>query len=59
MGARSLVDTYVAVQQDGQVRDADGLDDGQDYGALHMVAGTVFAVGIVRSDVEVGDIASA
>lgn len=45
------------MQQDGQVRDADGLDDGQDHSALHMVAGTVFAVGIVGSDVEVGDIA--
>lgn len=59
MSAGSLVDTYVAVQQNGQVRDADGLDDGQDHGALDMFAGTVFAVRVVGPDMEVGDMAGA
>lgn len=37
---------------------ADGLDDGQDNSALHIVASIVLAVGLAGADVEVGEVAA-
>ena len=57
VGTGILVDTHVAVQRHGEMGDANGFDDGQDDGALDVIAGTILSVGIGGSDVEVGDVA--
>lgn len=53
-----LVDADEAAQDDSQVGEADGLDDGQDDGALHVVASIVFAVGLAGTYMEVGEVAA-
>lgn len=55
----ALVYAYEAVQCHGQMGDSDGLDDGQDHGAQHMVSSAILAVGLGRADVEIGDVAGA
>lgn len=57
-GVGALVNTHVPVERHDQVGDADRLDDGQDDGALHLVTCAIVAMGLVRPDVEVGDVTS-
>ncbi len=54
-----LVDAHVAMERNGQVGDPDRLDDGHDHGAVHVVAGGILAMGVGRSDVEIGDVSRA
>jgi len=58
-GVGVLVDADEAVEGNGQVCDADGLDHGQDYGALNVVAGGILAMGLGGADVEGGDVPGA
>jgi len=56
--AGGAVDLGEAVQADGDVGDADGLDDLDDDAALDALAGRVLLVRIVGLDVEVGNAAA-
>lgn len=52
----ALVHANVAMQGNSKMGYADGLDYGQDYSAIDMVASRVLAVGVVGADVEVGEV---
>lgn len=52
-----LENSHIAMQGDGQVGDTNGLDDGKDDGAGDMIAGLVLTMRLVRSDVEIGEVA--
>ena len=54
-----FVDSHIAMQRHGQVGDPERFNDGQDYGALDVVAGAIFPVRLGGSDVKVGDVAGA
>lgn len=55
----ALVDTDVAMEGNGQVRDAYGLDDSGNYGTVYPITGGVLAMGFARDDVEICEMACA
>lgn len=55
-GASMLVDANESVQSDGQVRDANRLNDVEDDMALDMVASGILAVRFVKANMEIGKI---
>lgn len=57
-GVGVLVDADEATQGDGEVGEANWLDDCQDDSAPHIVASVVLAVGLAGADVEVDEVAA-
>lgn len=56
-GVGVLVDADEATQGNSQVGEADGLDDGQDDSAFHIISSIVLAMGLAGADVEVDEVA--
>jgi hypothetical protein len=50
---------HVAMKRHDEMCDAHGLDHREEYRAEHMVSRVVLAMGLVRTDVEVGEVSIA
>lgn len=55
-GGGVLEGANIAMETDSQMRDAKGFQNGKDDAALHSIAGGVLPMGLVETDMEVGNV---